>query len=99
MIIDSTRIPATMAASTIKALCHLAEVGDSSPTKLSKEIGISKAAVTTLICRLEDAGHAARAQVPDDRRATSVVITAAGRLFAEGLRPVCLQPTANSPQK
>jgi DNA-binding MarR family transcriptional regulator len=90
MIIDSTRIPVYMAGSTIKALCHLRDVGKCRPTDLATVLGVCSAVVTGVIDRLEQAGHAARVAKPKDRRTVPVEITDAGRLFAEGLRPVAV---------
>ena len=87
MIIDSTRIPPYIAGSTLKALCHLCDVGECRPTDLAAVLGVCPAVVTGVIDRLEQAGHAARVAKPKDRRTVPVEITTAGRLFAEGLRP------------
>jgi DNA-binding MarR family transcriptional regulator len=98
MIIDSTRIPAMMAITTLKGICHLAEVGSSTPTKLAKEIGVSTAAITDLICRLESLGYAKRKNHPKDLRGYVITITPAGRLFVEGLRPLAFADTREASQ-
>lgn len=98
MIIDSNRIPATMASTTLKGICHLAEVSSSSPTKLAKEIGVSTAAITDLICRLESLGYAKRRNHPKDQRGYVITITPAGRLFVEDLRPSESMGNREAPQ-
>jgi DNA-binding MarR family transcriptional regulator len=87
MIIDTANLPAEMAASTLVALCHLAEHGPTSPTELAKLCKISTAGMTGLVDRLEKKGHAMRCRVPGDRRATDVAITHRGRQLVESLRP------------
>lgn len=56
----------------LQAMEHLIESGPLSPTELSRRLGMSAAAVTTVIDRLEAVGHATRAPHPDDRRALRV---------------------------
>jgi DNA-binding MarR family transcriptional regulator len=87
MIIDSNRIPADMAGSTLKGLCHLHEVGEARPTDLAKEVGFTTASATGLIVRAEEAGLVMRGRIPGDRRSSSIQLTKRGREFVEGLRP------------
>jgi DNA-binding MarR family transcriptional regulator len=56
----------------LQAMEHLIQSGPLSPTELSRRLGMSAAAVTTVIDRLEAVGHATRAPHPDDRRAVRV---------------------------
>ena len=88
MIIDSNRIPPSMATTTLRGICHLAEVTESSPTKLARQIGVCSASISGMICRLEDHGFVKRANHPKDLRGYVITITPVGRLFVEGLRPV-----------
>lgn len=93
MIIDSNRIPPSMATTTLRGICHLAEVKNSSPTKLAREIGVCTASITGMICRLEDHGYVKRSNHPNDLRGFVITITAEGRLFVEGLRPARVTDT------
>lgn len=88
MIIDSNRIPAELASSTLKALCHLYLVGRARPTDIAREAGFTTAAATSMIDRAEAAGLLARGSFPGDRRATSLELTPRGRDLVESLRPV-----------
>ncbi|PJJ72582.1 DNA-binding MarR family transcriptional regulator [Diaminobutyricimonas aerilata] len=56
----------------LSAMEHLIASGPLSPGELARRLGISPAAVTTVIDRLTAAGHAARTPNPDDRRGVLV---------------------------
>lgn len=73
----------------LEAMEHLIEAGPLSPTELAHRLGITTAATTLVIDRLEKAGHAAREAHPSDRRSVRVVPAAASvaRTF-EALRPL-----------
>lgn len=68
-------------ATDLTAMQHLIAAGPLSPTVLAERLGLSTAAVTTVIDRLEASGHARRVPNPDDRRGTLVVpeATSVGR--------------------
>lgn len=53
---------------------HLIQKGPQSPSELATEVGITPAAMTTSIDRLEELGHAHRAPHHSDRR--KIVVTA-----------------------
>jgi len=53
MIIDSQKIPPQISGATIKALCHLTEVGETRATDLANLVGFTTAAATGLIDRGE----------------------------------------------
>lgn len=87
MIIDSAKIPPQMGGSLIKALCHLAEVGEARATDLADLVGFSTAAATGLIDRGESLGMMARARTADDRRVVTAQLTDTGRTLVESLKP------------
>lgn len=55
-----------------QAMEHLIQSGPLSPTELSARLGMSAAAVTTVIDRLESVGHVSRSRHPRDRRGVIV---------------------------
>lgn len=55
-----------------QAMEHLIRSGPLSPTELSARLGMSAAAVTTVIDRLESVGHVTRSAHPRDRRGVIV---------------------------
>ena len=61
----------------LTAMTHLISSGPLGPTELAKRLGMSTAAVTTVVDRLEAVGHASRFQHPTDRRAVVIVPSAA----------------------
>lgn len=89
MIIDSSKIPPQMGGSTLKALCHLAEAGETKATDLAEACGFSTAAATGLIDRGEKLGFMTRARTSGDRRIVVVMLTDRGRKVVEGLQPSC----------
>jgi DNA-binding MarR family transcriptional regulator len=60
-------------ATDLDAMTHLISSGPLGPTELAKRLNLSTAAVTTVVDRLESAGHVTRAQHPSDRRSVVVV--------------------------
>lgn len=77
----------TVNATDLDAMQHLIGAGSLSPGELSKRLGLSSAAVTSVIDRLEQAGHAHRRPHPTDRRALLVVPSpgSVGRALGEVL--------------
>ncbi|MDH6181408.1 DNA-binding MarR family transcriptional regulator [Microbacteriaceae bacterium SG_E_30_P1] len=63
----------TVNPTDLQAMQHLIMDGPLSPTELSKRLGISTAATTTVVDRLVAVGHASRTQHPTDRRAVVIV--------------------------
>lgn len=61
-------------AAGLAALQHLIAEGPATPTELSRRLGVSTAAMSLVIDRLEAAGHVSRQPHPTDRR--KVVVTA-----------------------
>lgn len=57
----------------LQAMEHLIMTGPLSPTELARRVGISTAAMTTVIDRLVAVGHATRRPHPTDRRGIVVV--------------------------
>jgi DNA-binding MarR family transcriptional regulator len=87
MIIDSNHIPPHLGGSIIKALCHLAEAGETRATDLAKLAGFSTAAATGLLDRGEKLGLMARGRTADDRRVVTARITLEGRGLVDKLKP------------
>lgn len=87
MIIDTNRIPADFAGSTLKALCHLAEAGPARASDLARVAGISTAATTGLIDRVEKAHLVTRTISPTDRRAILIGLTQHGIDQVASMRP------------
>ncbi len=69
----------------LSAMSHLIAGGPLGPTELSKRLQLSTAAVTTVVDRLESAGHVHRAQHPSDRRAVVIVPSPASVQQAMGV--------------
>ncbi|MGR0161111.1 MarR family winged helix-turn-helix transcriptional regulator [Paenarthrobacter nitroguajacolicus] len=59
----------------LEAMDHLIATGPATPTELARRLGISTAATTLVLNRLEDAGHIRRDRHPSDGR--KLVVTAA----------------------
>ena len=71
------------------AMEHLIQSGPLSPTELAHRLGITTAATTLVIDRLEKVGHVAREAHPSDRRSVRVVPTEASVATTfEVLRPL-----------
>ena len=60
--------------SDLRAL-NLLEHGPSTPSELSRRLGLTRPAVTALIDRLATSGYVTRTSVPHDRRASAVQLT------------------------
>ncbi len=63
----------TVNPTDLQAMEHLIQSGPLSPTDLSKRLGISTAATTSVVDRLVALDHASRTQHPTDRRSVVVV--------------------------
>lgn len=63
----------TVNPTDLQAMEHLIQSGPLGPTELAKRLGISTAAVTSVVDRLTALGHATRTQHPTDRRGVVVV--------------------------
>lgn len=73
----------------LSALEHLSVMGGLTPGELGHRLGLTSGGVTALAGRLIDAGHAARAPHPHDRRMRVLTVTPAGEAhLAEHLEPV-----------
>lgn len=74
----------TVNPTDLSAMTHLISAGPMVPTELARRLGLSAAAVTTVIDRLEGLGHATRERHPTDRRSVVVVPSPAsvGRAMA-----------------
>jgi DNA-binding MarR family transcriptional regulator len=68
-----------LAPNDVWALEHLLSEGPLGPAELARRLGVTAAAMTTLLDRLEQAGHVARGQHPSDRRRLVVTPTETGR--------------------
>lgn len=62
-------------AAGLEAMDHLIATGPATPTELARRLGISTAATTLVLNRLEDAGHIRRDRHPSDGR--KLIVTAA----------------------
>ena len=70
-------------ATDLEAMEHLIESGPLSPAELSRRLGITRPAVTAVVDRLAEVGHASRAANPNDRR--GVVVTASPRSTGQAM--------------
>lgn len=70
----------------LKVLLLLAGPGHATGTQLARGVGVGLSSLTGIIDRLCDAGLVTRGEDPDDRRATRVTLTPAGRTLIERLR-------------
>lgn len=57
----------------LSAMTHLISSGPLGPTDLARRLGMSTAAVTTVVDRLEAVGHVERRPHPTDRRSVMIV--------------------------
>lgn len=87
MILDLDRIPPGLSVSMLKALCHLAEVGDCRSGEFAEVGGFTSAWATGLVDSAERRGLMVRERDPGDRRVVRVAITRAGRELVESMRP------------
>lgn len=69
---------AGLSDSEMRSLEHLVGA-PAGPADLARRLGVSTAAVTGILDRLESRGHLERAPHPDDRRRTALTVTAGGR--------------------
>lgn len=67
----------TVNPTDLHAMEHLIRSGPLGPTDLARRLGITTAAVTAVVDRLERLGHATRTPHPTDRRSVVVVPTPA----------------------
>lgn len=72
-------------ATDLDAMQHLIMAGPLSPSALAKRLGLSTAATTTAIDRLEALGHVHRTANPTDRRGVIVEASPASRARAMGM--------------
>ena len=63
----------TVNPTDLQAMEHLIQDGPLTPTDLSRRLGVSTAATTTIIDRLTSVGHVERIPNPSDRRGILVV--------------------------
>ncbi len=59
----------------LRCLSALARLGGASPSELADAVGLTRAAMTTVLDRLENAGYARRSPHPEDRRGLRVEFT------------------------
>ena len=71
-----------LAPNDVWALEHLLSDGPLGPAELAHRLGLTAAAMTTLLDRLETAGHVARGPHPSDRRRLIVSPTEQGKADA-----------------
>lgn len=69
---------AGLSVSELHSLRHLSR-SPMGPVDLAKALGVTSAAASGIVDRLESRGHAKRQDHPDDRRRTEVVVTDSGR--------------------
>lgn len=83
-----------MSASELHVLRHLSQT-PIGPADLSRQLGVTTAAMSAVIDRLVARGHVARHQHPSDKRRTVVELTQSGRteVFAQ-LSPMFVQLAA-----
>jgi len=87
MIIETNRIPAEFSGSTLKALCHLAEVGEARIGDLAKAARVSTAASTGLVDRAKQRGLVERIASAEDRRSIVIRLTQLGLDRVEAMKP------------
>jgi DNA-binding MarR family transcriptional regulator len=78
--------PWDVTPSQFRALGTLMRHGAVRPSALAKHLGIAPRSATEVVDALEERGLVRRETDPDDRRATLVVVTDAGRELAGALR-------------
>jgi len=74
----------TVNPTDLHAMEHLIMSGPLSPSELSRRLGVTSAATTTVIDRLTALGHVRREPHPSDRRGVRVVVTEESRARAMG---------------
>jgi len=81
-----TLAPWDVTPSQLRALGTLMRHGAARPGALAKHLGIAPRSATEVVDALEQRGLVRRETDPDDRRATLVVVTDAGRELAAAVR-------------
>lgn len=81
-----TLAPWDVTPSQLRALGVLMRHGSARPGALAKHLGIAPRSATEVVDSLEERGLVRRETDPDDRRATLVVVTDAGRELGAALR-------------
>jgi DNA-binding MarR family transcriptional regulator len=74
---------AGLSESELRTLEHLVR-GAAGPAELARRLGVSTAAVTGILDRLQGRGHLERTPDPVDRRRTALSVTASGRAELRG---------------
>lgn len=74
--------------SDLRALVYIGGGGDTTPSSIARELGISSGAITTLVDRLERANWAHRVPNPNDRRSSYLELLAGGQAVLEDLATV-----------
>lgn len=72
-------------ATGLAAMEHLMRAGESTPSELSRKLGVSTAAMTLVVDRLAGAGHVSRRPHPTDRRKVVITATPATATTAQAL--------------
>jgi DNA-binding MarR family transcriptional regulator len=81
-----TLAPWDVTPSQLRALGTLMRHGAARPGELAKHLGIAARSATEVVDALQERGLVRRETDPDDRRATRVVVTDAGRELTAALR-------------
>jgi len=81
-----TLAPWDVTPSQLRALGVLMRQGAARPGELAKDLGIAPRSATEVVDALQERGLVRRETDPDDRRATLVVVTDAGRELSAAVR-------------
>jgi DNA-binding MarR family transcriptional regulator len=87
-VFDERLAPLGLNLTQASLLGYVAEFGTTTQTRLADRLGIGRAAIGTIIDRLESAGHVVRRPDPDDRRVWLVEITESGESLVAQVREV-----------
>lgn len=89
MKINTRRIPTGYSLSAVMSLAAIYDAGKkpTRPTDIANYVGISTAAITGTLDRLEKEGLVRRRLSTTDRRSFEVNLTEAGLAFCENLKP------------
>ena len=87
MIIETDNIPAKMSASLVRAVCFLTINPQVGVTKLSKYLGLSQAATSSIMIGAESDGLVTYVSDPADRRKAQLKLTSKGRDLVAKLQP------------
>jgi DNA-binding MarR family transcriptional regulator len=63
----------------LAALALIMDGKATTPTQISKALGLSPSATSAMLSRLEQAGHVVRSQMPDNRRSVHIEVTDTAR--------------------